>query len=134
MSLNISLIQFDSDETGTLFEEKYTTIETAYINHTLLDEIKEKYPFREQKVFEERESKEYSIFNYFNQNNINDILSYLESKFINLCDSCNFKEIYDQNIYLKKVEEFRTISNIIHVLKLKNEKYKESFSSFIKVG
>jgi len=149
MSQNIFLIQYESDESERLYEENSIIIESTFISSTLLEEIEKQWSLVEKKIYEEKGVDENFKVNYFKDDLTQDICTWLENFFLKLLisESPN-SQVEDASTntslissdYINKdelsslIERFRTVTNLIRIFTLKNNKYSDDKSVVLKLG
>ena len=135
MSQYIFLTQFESDSSGVLYEEESSVIESTFIFALLLENIEKQWPLVEKQVYEEKEENENFLIRYIDGSSVKEIIIWLENLFINLLNrsptdknnkensnELTKQEFIEKGELNKLIEQFRTITNLIQLLKLKEEK------------
>ncbi|QDX29467.1 hypothetical protein [Dickeya poaceiphila] len=148
MSNNLLLVEYSQSSDGKLLENTAHIIETAFIDQRLLKEIRERWDFNLTVIYEEEDSDEQIEIESLGDDEINDIYNYFFEAFKKLIIKENEKitltakdtliNIGEDNKNLdftfNDIERFKTLANLISILKLKNDNYYGSKNVFLKVG
>lgn len=143
MSIKILLVKYELLETDKLLENNMETIESAFITSELLEKISTfKTKRKVYEVEDEDSNNEPFEIECFDDKNINDILFKLEMEFINLLKDKNNDKNNDENEddlligqnLRDTIFDFRTITNLIYLFRLKNDKYLNDKSTVVKLG
>ncbi|MCU1794046.1 hypothetical protein [Pectobacterium polaris] len=152
MSQSINLVAYEFVCDGRIYETKNELIETAFISTALLKELKKEFPLVERKIYEVPGSEEHYSIECFNDSDIERILNKLEEMFLSVLksdserllgksDSQDGKSLPStQSTHIKSsdisesISRFRTLSNIIYIFNLKNNKYGDDTSTVLKLG
>lgn len=147
MSKSLNLVKYQTDDGGNIFEEYSELVEYVFISPSLIKEIESTFPLIKRKVFEEKGSEERYEIECFDEKDNLKIYVKLEEIFIIILEN-ECKEILGTSEtsksksvgHIKKtdiqlsVDRFRTITNVINIFKLKNEKYENDSSAVLKIG
>lgn len=138
MSSRIVLIQFTPDKNGNICEDKSISIQDSFISHELLEKLTQNFELIEENIAEEYNSKESSIFEFFHDSEIEQVISFLEESFISSVSSS--AKNFDEEEYINKQQikllrgEFRSLLNVIAIFELKNENFKDDKNTRVKVS
>lgn len=152
MSQSINLVAYEPANDGRIYETKTELIETAFVSTVLLNELQKEFPLVERKVYEVPDAEDHYSIECFNDSDIARILIKLEEIFLSVLksdserllgesDSQNGKSLPStQSTHIKSsdisesISRFRTLSNIIYIFNLKNNKYGGDTSVVLKLG
>lgn len=152
MSQSINLVAYEPANDGRIYETKTELIETAFVSTVLLNELQKEFPLVERKVYEVPDAEDHYSIECFNDSDIERILIKLEEIFLSVLksdserllgesDSQNGKSLPStQSTHIKSsdisesISRFRTLSNIIYIFNLKNNKYGGDTSVVLKLG
>ena len=137
MSQNLSLIEYQTDEGGNLYEGQCHIIESAFINPELIDTIEKKSLLKDKPLLEEEGSTAFSISQCLENSTLDLVLSILEDEFIKLLSSQTSSD--EKNIIIRKeipplIGDFRTIADLYHLIKLKKDKFEHLSNVLLKLG
>lgn len=152
MSQSINLVKYKIATDGRIYETKDGLIEYAFISTALIKELKKEFPLIERKIYEVPGEEDHYSIECFNDSDIERILIRLEEMFLSVLksdsekllgkpDFLNGKNLPStQPTYINKsdisesISRFRTLSNIIYICRLKNNKYSDNTSVVLKLG
>lgn len=152
MSKSINLVKYAVDENKKINETETELIETAFVTSSLLDEIIKDNSLINKCVYEQLDSDECYQIECFDDNQVENILKKLKDDFItvltsdckkiskNIIEHKSKQSLVTQGEYIKSSEiddsinRFRTITNVINIFKLKNDKYSDDMSVVLKIG
>ncbi|MCK6774659.1 hypothetical protein EKS39_04510 [Enterobacter roggenkampii] len=152
MSQSINLVAYESASDGRIYETKTELIETSFVSTALIKELQKEFPLVERKVYEMHGAEEHYSIKCFNDSDIERILVKLEEMFLSVLKSDSERllgksEFQDgktlpstQSTYIKSsdisesISRFRTLTNIIYIFNLKNNKYGGDTSVVLKLG
>lgn len=139
MSIKILLVKYELIESDKLIEDNVVIIESAFITSEILEKISTFITKRKvYEMLDENLNNESFEIECFDDKYITDILFKLEMEFIDLLKNKSSVEnqddlLIDQNLR-DAIFEFRTITNLIYLFRLKNDKYQNDNSTLVKVG
>ncbi|WP_252176555.1 hypothetical protein [Endozoicomonas sp. 4G] len=152
MSQSINLVKYEAANDGKLYETKTDLIETAFVTSSLLEELKGQFSLTEKNIFEALGSEDHYSIDCFNDSDVEAAIRKLEDIFLsilksegkNLCDerggtaSENLPSKLSAHISSQdigdSISRFRTLTNLIHVFKLKHNQFRTDNSVVLKVG
>lgn len=152
MSQSINLVAYEPASDGRIYETKTELIETAFVSTALLNELQKEFPLVEREVYEVPDTDEHYSIECFNDSDVERILIKLEEMFLSVLksdserllaksDSQDGKSLPStQSNHIKSsdisesISRFRTLSNIIYIFNLKNNKYGGDTSVVLKMG
>lgn len=139
MSIKILLVKYELIESDKLIEDDVVIIESAFITSEILEKISTFITKRKvYEMLDEDPNNESFEIECFDDKYITDILFKLEMEFIDLLKNKSSVEnqddlLIDQNLR-DAIFEFRTITNLIYLFRLKSDKYQNDNSTLVKVG
>jgi len=137
MSQSLSLIEYEADENGNLYEDQCRVIESAFITPEVISSIEEQRLLEDKTLLEEPGAEESSIMKCLEDSSLDKVLSILEIEFIKFLTSNsanNAKNILIRDEISSLLGDFRTIANLYHVIKLKKEKFEHYPNVVLKLG
>jgi hypothetical protein len=148
MSNSLLLVEYEQTSDGKLIEETAYIIQTAFIDNRLLEKLESDWGFNITQIHEEENSDETFEIKHLDDKKIYDVYDYFFDAFKKLILKSNEKlqNISQGNEVISKsssqindfsfndVEQFRVLTNLIAILKIKIEKYNGSNTVFLKVG
>jgi len=152
MSQSINLVAYELASDGRIYETKTELIETAFVSTVLLNELQKEFPLVEREIYEVPDTDEHYSIECFNDSDIDRILIKLEEMFLSVLKSDSERllgksDFQDgkslpstQSNHIKSsdisesISRFRTLSNIIYIFNLKNNKYGGDTSVVLKMG
>ncbi|MDJ0474232.1 hypothetical protein QNA27_11250 [Pantoea eucalypti] len=148
MSNSLLLVEYDQSLDGKLLENTAHIIEKAFIDQRLLKEIRDTWDFNLTVMYEEAGSDEQIEIESLGDDAINDIYDYFfeafkrliikENEKITLSSKDKLTDISADNKNLdftfNDIEKFKTLANLISILKLKIDNYQGVKNVFLKVG
>lgn len=148
MSNSLLLVEYDQSRDGKLLEDTAHIIEKAFIDQRILKELRDNWDFELTVLHEAEESDEQVEIESLRDETINDIYNYFFEAFKKLiikeCEkitnSLNEKLVdtsennKNLDFNFNDIEIFKTLANLISILKLKIDKYKGVKNVFLKVG
>lgn len=152
MSQSINLVVYEASDDGKLYETNTYLIETAFVTPALLEELQNKFPLIERKVFEVIGSEEHYSIECFNESDIEEAIKRLEEIFLSILksdgeklldkedsqDSGNLPSFHSGHLKSSdigdSINRFRTLTNIINIFKLKKNQYGSDTSVVLKLG
>ncbi|TDQ25219.1 hypothetical protein EDF75_2360 [Raoultella sp. BIGb0149] len=148
MSNSLLLVEYDQSLDGKLLENTAHIIEKAFIDQRLLKEIRDTWDFNLTVMYEEEGSDEQIEIESLGDDAINDIYDYFfeafkrliikENEKITLSSKDKLTDISADNKNLdftfNDIEKFKTLANLISILKLKIDNYQGVKNVFLKVG
>lgn len=139
MSQNLQLIKYEEVD-GALSEEHSSTIISTSISSELLEELMQVSPLIEIDIIEGKNPTDSFKVDCINNEKLSQIYSRCDEIFMRkLQDSAeqyikNGQLILSSEGIAKLVYEFRELTNVMHLIKIKMEKYYEDLSALIQVG
>ena len=147
MSKSLNLVKYQTDESGNIYENGYELVESVFISSDLILEIESNFPLVKMRVLEEEGSDEAYEIECFDEKYSLDIAKKLGELFIlvlkneyetifgssDISESKSVGHIKNTNLQTS-IDRFRTITNVISIVDLKNEKYENVSSVVLKVG
>lgn len=148
MSNSLFLVEYEQTPDGKLIEETAHIIQSAFIDQRLLERLESDWGFNTTPIHEEEggeetieikyldDKKMHEVYDYFLDAfkkliiKANDRLQALEQENALIIQGGNHKSEFDFN----DVEQFRVLTNLIAILKIKIENYNGSNTVFLKVG
>ncbi|MCX7111657.1 MAG: hypothetical protein NTX45_16335 [Proteobacteria bacterium] len=137
MSQSLSLIEYEADENGNLYEDQCRVIESAFITPEVISSIEEQRLLEDKTLLEEPGAAESSVMKCLEDSSLDKVLSILEIEFIKFLTSeaaNNAKNILIRDEISSLLGDFRTIANLYHVIKLKKEKFEHYPNVVLKLG
>ena len=137
MSQSLSLIEYQADEDGNLYEDKCRIIESAFITPELINSIEAGSLLVDKPLLEEVGATASSAMKCFENSSLDKVLSILEIQFINILTSeaaNNAKSILISEEISSLIGDFGTIANLYHLIKLKKEKFEHHANVILKLG
>jgi hypothetical protein len=139
MSTKILLVKYELIESDKLIENNVVVIESAFITSEILEKISTfKTKRNVYEVIDENLNNEPFEIECFDDKDLNDILFKLEIEFIDLLKSKGNVENLDDLLIGQNLRdaifEFKTITNLIDLFRLKNDKYQNDQSTLVKLG
>lgn len=147
MSANLKLVKYKSDDTGNLYEDGYETVDSVFISSDLISELGNDFPLVSLNIFEDdnlSDSYEIDIFPVEKTVEIHSKLEglfvgvlrheakgYTESNSLSGSKEIGYKKDIDVGL---SIDRFRTITNVIYLVKLKKDKFLEDSSVVLKLG
>jgi hypothetical protein len=135
MSQSLSLVEYQADENGNLYEEDCHVIESAFITPEVINSIEKQ--LEDKPLLEEIGTTASSVMKCLENSSLDKVLSILEMEFIKFIASepaNNAKSLVVRDEISSLINEFRTISNLYHVIKLKKEKFENYPNVVLKLG
>ena len=147
MSKSLNLVKYQTDENGNIYENGYVLVESVFISPDLMLEIERCFPLVKMRVLEEEGSDDAYEIECFDEKDSLSMAKKLRDLFIlvlkneyeqnigssNISESKSVDHIENTNLQTS-IDRFRTITNVISIIDLKNEKYENDFSAVLKVG
>ena len=137
MSQSLSLIEYQADEDGNLYEDHCRIIESAFITPELINSIEEGRLLEDKPLLEEVGTTASSVMKCFENSSLDKVLSILEFRFIHILTSeaaNNAKSILISEDISSLIGDFGTIANLYHLIKLKKEKFQHNANVVLKLG
>lgn len=147
MSATLNLVKYKSDDDGNLYEEGYEIVDTVFISPDLISELENDFSLEEVKLYEDGRLGEYYSINCFPIDKTVEIYLKLEKMFITVlmheAEGCteNKESSGSKEVSSKKefdiglsVDRFRTITNVIYLVRLKRDKFLDDSSVVLKLG
>ncbi len=136
MSQNLSLVQYKVDEKGNLYDDDSNIIESAFITPELINLIEKEKLLEDKSLLEEIGTMESFEVKCIENSSLNKALSVLENEFMTLSsDASNkLKSVFNNDEISSLMNEFRTITNLHHVIKLKKDKFEHNTNVVLKLG
>lgn len=147
MSKSLNLVKYKADESGKLYESECETIDSVFISSDLISELEKDFPLVNISVFEDGDLDDNYEIECFPVEQSIELHSRLEELFIEVLK--HEAEVYLESDslssskdlgFIKKtdvslsVDRFRTITNVIYLVRLKINKYLEQSSVVLKLG
>lgn len=147
MSKNLNLVKYKSDGNGNLYEEGYETVDFVFISSDLISELENDFSLASLNIFEDNNLDDSYEIDIFPVEKTVEIHSKLEELFVDVLrheakgytesnSISDSKEIgYKKDIDISlSIDRFRTITNVIYLVKLKKDKFLEDSSVVLKLG
>lgn len=137
MSQSLSLIEYSADEHGNLYEDHSRIIESAFITPEVINTIEAQRLLEDKTLLEEPGASASSVMKCLEDSSIDKVLSLLEIEFVKSITSeaaSNAKDILISGEISSLINDFRTIANLHHVIKLKKEKFEHRPNVVLKLG
>lgn len=137
MSQSLSLVEYQADEDGNLYEDHCRIIESAFITPEVISSIEAQRLLADKPLLEEFGATASSVMQCLENSSLDKVLSILEIEFIKFLTSeaaTNAKKIVIRDEISSLIGEFRTIANLHHVIKLKKEKFENYPNVILKLG
>jgi hypothetical protein len=121
---------------GNLYDDKSNIIESAFITPELIELIEKEKLLANKPLLEETGTTESFEVKCIENSSLNKALSVLENEFMRLLsDASNkLKSVFNSDETSSLMNEFRTITNLQHVIKLKKEKFEHNPNVVLKLG
>jgi hypothetical protein len=135
MSQSLSLVEYQADENGNLYEEDCHVIESAFITPEVISSIEEQ--LQDKALLEESGTTASSMMKCLENSSLDKVLSILEMEFIKFFTSMpanNAKSLIVRDEISHLINDFRIITNLYHVIKLKKEKFENYPNVVLKLG
>jgi lysyl-tRNA synthetase class I len=135
MSQSLSLVEYQADENGNLYEEDCHVIESAFITPEVISSIEQQ--LENKPLLEETGTTASSMMKCLENSSLDKVLSILEMEFIKFITSesaNNAKSLVIRDEISSLINDFRTITNLYHVIKLKKEKFENYPNVVLKLG
>jgi hypothetical protein len=137
MSLNLSLIEFQSSNDGRLLEENYQIIDTAALGNDLREEFRQQGLLKELDLYEDENSCDSTKIEVVDDNRVLQLLESLEQKFRQLFligrDSAESDIVVPKEVGAQ-MAEFRKITNLHYMVKLKVQQFAGLNNCVLKLG
>ncbi|POZ54086.1 hypothetical protein [Methylovulum psychrotolerans] len=137
MSQSLSLIEYEADEDGNLYEDHCRVIESAFISPEVISSIEAQKLLEDKTLLEELGEAESSVMKCLEDSSLDKVLSILEIEFIKFLSSeaaNNAKNRLIRDEISSLLGDFGTIANLYHVIKLKKEKFWHHPNVVLKLG
>jgi hypothetical protein len=136
MSQNLSLVQYQTDEKGNLYDDNSNIIESAFITPELIDLIEKEKLLEDKPLLEETGATESFEVKCIENSSLNKALSILENEYVShVLEAANkLKSVFNSDEVYSLMNESRTITNLQHVIKLKKEKFEHNPNVVLKLG
>lgn len=137
MSQNLSLVEYQTDEDGNLYEDHCRIIESAFITPEVINSIEAQRLLADKPLLEEVGTTTSSVMKCLENSALDKVLSMLEIEFIKFLTSDaanNAKNILIRDEISSLIGDFRTITNLYHVIKLKKDKFEHHSNVVLKLG
>lgn len=137
MSISVFLVQFIPNDDGNICEDSSVTIEESTITDELLRKLEEKFEVQSTSVCEFFGSKETSIYEIFDNNELDEILDFLKDQFVSLVNEAHGdlnapvikKRVVEQYSY-----EMFALLNITRLFELKLENFADMDNVKLKIS
>lgn len=136
MSQNLSLVQYAHLDDGKLSEEKSIVIESAFLPPHLLTEIERNFPLTTRDLFDNNGQYSSSI-DCFRSDACPGILEMLEREFVRLFEADEhqgLRELLVQSSIEEAIAAFRSLTNLHHVIWLKENKFPCADNAVLQLG
>ena len=136
MSQNLSLVQYQADEKGNLYDDNSNIIESAFITPQLIDLIEKEKLLEDKSLLEETGTMESFDVKCIENSSLNKALSILENEYVShVLEAANkLKSVFNSDEVYSLMNECRTITNLQHVIKLKKDKFEHNPNVVLKLG
>jgi len=137
MSQNLFLVKYQMDEKGNPYEDKCEIIESAFITPELVNLIEKEKLLEDKRLLEEIETVEFSNITCIENYSLNKALEILQDEFIQLILKTSDKlksVVFNSDEISSSMDEYRTITNLQHIIKLKKDKFEHSPNVVLKLG
>jgi len=137
MSQSLSLVEYQADEDGNLYEDDCHIIESAFITPEVINSIEEQRLLQDKPLLEEVGATASSVMKCLENSSLDKVLSILEIEFIKFLTAepaNNVKSLVIRDEISALINDFRTITNLYHVIKLKKEKFENYPNVVLKLG
>jgi len=136
MSQNLSLVQYQADEKGNLYDDNSNIIESAFITPELIELIEKEKLLADKPLLEETGTTESFEVKCIENSSLNKALSILENEYVShVLEAANkLKSVFNSDEVYSLMNETRTITNLQHVIKLKKEKFEHNPNVVLKLG
>lgn len=147
MSKSLNLVKYKADESGKLYEEDYEVVDSVFISPDLISKLEDYVPLVSFNVYEDSNLEEHYEIKCFPNDKTIELHSKLEELFVTVLrhEAKNFVESAtlsnSKDVGYKKdsdvglsIDRFRTITNVIYLVKLKKEKFFNEPSVVLKLG
>ncbi|EGR5060974.1 hypothetical protein ABFV67_02865 [Vibrio metschnikovii] len=148
MSNSLFLVEYEQTPDGKLIEETAHIIQSAFIDQRLLEQLENDWGFNTTPIHEEEGSEETIEIRHLDDKKIHEVYDYFFDAFKKLIIKANdrLKAFAKDNALTTQesnqkrefdfndVEQFRVLTNLIAILKIKIEQYNGSNTVFLKVG
>jgi hypothetical protein len=137
MSLNLSLIEFQNSNDGRLYEENYQIIETADLGNDLREDFRQQGLLKEVDLYEDENSCDFTKIEVVDDNRVLQLLESLEQKFRRLFlvgrNSAESDIVVPKEVDAQ-MAEFRKITNLHYLVKLKAQQFDGLNNCILKLG
>ncbi|SHO59190.1 hypothetical protein [Vibrio quintilis] len=144
MSKELALLQFIENNDGLICEDYSNEIESSGISVELLDELIENFGLDTQEISEEYGSAEKSTYSFIPNDKIDDIIEFLEDRYIREIESTAHQlgltdnsqgnaQIIVNGQSRETRLSLRLFLNVFSLIELKNTQFKQDNFTFIKV-
>ena len=135
MSTNLTLIKYQLGANGRYLEESGERIESSFISEENLSELIKVAPLAKLTIYEEDGSDASSEADCLQNNKIAEALNFVKSRFIDLFNKNKMSTTRGADEFLiESISEFRSITNLFHLLEIKRVKYQSDDSVVVKLG
>ena len=137
MSQNLSLVEYKADKHGNLYDDNSKTIETAFITPELIKLIEKEKLLEDKPLLEETGTSESFDVKCIENSSLDKVLSIIENEFIRFLSSetsNSVKNLVIRDEVSSLINEFRTITNLYHVIKLKKDNFEHNPCVVLKLG
>ncbi|WP_156943126.1 hypothetical protein [Pseudogulbenkiania sp. MAI-1] len=137
MSKQLSLIDYPSSDEGEVYEPENSVIASAFISNEVIHNLERLGVFEKFRLYEDSSLSDFVEQTRIKQDMIDSALREIESEFIRLLDSKvvnEIKKIQSNESIDALICEFNVITNIYHILRLKNNNFSSISSAIIKLG
>ena len=126
MSQNATIMDYEVDDAGNIYEPNGKIVESAFISPALTKLLRDKNLVKKRFLFENVGSADVVEIECVDDNSIQEFIEILESELIKIMTSdeaCSIKEIVVKDDFEFLVRELRTVSNLYHLAKLKRDNF-----------
>lgn len=148
MSNSLFLVEYEQTPDGKLIEETAHIIQSAFIDQRLLERLESDWGFNTTSILEEEGSEETIEIKHLDDKKTHEVYDYFFEAFKKLIIKANdrLQALAQENVLTTQgsnhnsqfdfsdVEQFRVLTNLIAILKIKIEQYNGSNTVFLKVG
>ena len=137
MSKLLSLIDYQSNDEGEIYEPEKSVIASTFISNEVIDSFEILGLFEKFCLFEDSSLKEFVEQTRIKPDMIDSALREIEATFIRLLDSkriADIKNVQSDECIETLIYEFNAITNIYHVLNLKKNNFSNITTAIIKLG
>lgn len=137
MSKNVTIMNYEVDKAGHIYEPNGKIVETAFIPPVLIDVFRSMDFIRIRRLFEMMGGEDFLEIECIDDIHVDDIIILLESELVKVITSDEAGSIKDLLVKEEMdflMRELRTITNLHHLFKLKRDNFSSHPGSVIKIG